>query len=210
MSLILILSLAFSVFYFYVLWTMCYFPLWQWIKSVWRLWLFSDQEAGGITVNAEDILTLHFPQCPLEGAFTLLEDLPRCGNYCCLSGSPYRSCVTLSIACSTNPIATVWMFVLKCICWHPNPKDDGTVGDWGLWEALRSWRWSSLNEISAFFRKDFGCTGSCCCVGFFFLVVLSGGHSLVLQCLGAHCDGFFVGRAGDLEGGRLSSCDTGA
>ena len=34
------------------------------------------------------------------------------------------------------------------------------------------------NEISAFFRKDFGCTGSCCCVGFS-RVVLSRGHSLV-------------------------------
>ena len=36
------------------------------------------------------------------------------------------------------------------------------------------------NEISAFFRKDFGCTGSCCCVGFS-LVVLSEGYSLVVM-----------------------------
>ena len=99
------------------------------------------------------------PSVPFKVLLAILGAWLVVGTNCCfLSGSPYRSWARLF------RLLVAWTQLLQseCLCpqihmLNPNPKDDGTGGDWGLWEALRSWRWSLTNEISAFLKRSWLC-----------------------------------------------------
>ena len=53
---------------------------------------------------------------------------------------PISSCLWIS-----DCVCVLISLMLRCppkfVCWDPDPQNDG-VRRWGLWEVVRSWRWS--------------------------------------------------------------------